>query len=169
MRTSIVISIVLMHSVLGDGPVPVVIHDGCRFNPPDHLACAMALVESGGNPDICNEREDAVGILQIRPVMVREVNRIGDVEFTLDDRWNVCKSLAMLDIHERHGIGVDGSHESIARTWNGGPKGMGKDGTDIYWTKVKRRLHERKVCPMENTPQGCIHRQCACKEQVGSH
>ena len=157
------ISMVLMHSVFGDGLVPVMVYDGCGFMPRDHFVCAVAMVESGGDPSICNEREDAVGILQIRPVMVREVNRIGGGGFTLDDRWNVCKSLAMFRIHERHGIGVDGSHESVARTWNGGPRGMGKDGTEIYWTKVKRRLYERKVCPMEGIPQGCVHRQCACK------
>ena len=45
----------------------------------EELITAMAFVESGGNPATIgdtNLRTPSVGLLQIRPIMVREVNRI---------------------------------------------------------------------------------------------
>ena len=42
----------------------------------DCMCAAFAEVESGNDPDATNLRENAIGILQIRPVMVREANAI---------------------------------------------------------------------------------------------
>ena len=52
---------------------------------------AMIMVESRGNDSAYSKKEEAVGCLQIRPIMVREVNRIleiqkSDLRYTLDDR-----------------------------------------------------------------------------------
>ena len=67
---------------------------------------AMAFVESGGNPatigDI-NLGTPSVGLLQIRPIMVREVNRILrkqglDKRFKNSDRKSGYKSIEMLNI-----------------------------------------------------------------------
>ncbi len=44
------ISMVLMHSVFGDGLVPVIGYVGCGSIPVDHFVCAVAMVESGGDP-----------------------------------------------------------------------------------------------------------------------
>ena len=53
----------------------------------DPLIAAIIQVESGGDTLAYNAKEDAVGCLQIRPIMVREVNRlVGKDSFTLDDR-----------------------------------------------------------------------------------
>ena len=58
------------------------------------MAYAFAWVESRGNHMAYNEREDAVGLLQIRPIMVREANRLlGEEAFTLADRWEPIESI----------------------------------------------------------------------------
>ena len=67
------------------------------------LIKAMAFVESGGNPatigDI-NLGTPSVGLLQIRPIMVREVNRILrkqglDKRFKNSDRKSADKSIVL--------------------------------------------------------------------------
>ena len=58
------------------------------------MAEAFAWVESKGNHMAYNEKEDAVGLLQIRPIMVREANRLlGEEAFTLADRWEPLESI----------------------------------------------------------------------------
>jgi len=104
------------------------------------LIAGMIQVESRGNECAYNRREDAVGCLQIRPIMVREVNRLlGSEVYTMNDRWDCDKSVDMLMvIVEKHHKDLD--YESIARCWNGGPNGMSKASTESYWMKVKSHL-----------------------------
>ncbi len=50
-------------------------------------------VESRGNPFAYNKEEEAVGILQIRPIMLNHANEIvGYKRFSLEDRWCPEKS-----------------------------------------------------------------------------
>jgi hypothetical protein len=106
----------------------------------NRLVASMIQVESRGNECAYNGREDAVGCLQIRPIMVREVNRLlGSELYTMNDRWDCDKSVDMLMvIVEKHHKDLD--YESIARCWNGGPRGMSKVSTESYWMKVKYHL-----------------------------
>ena len=65
---------------------------------PQEIVLGMIQVESNGNDEAYNESEDAVGCLQIRPIMVREVNRIlkmkgEEYRFKMKDRWDREKSL----------------------------------------------------------------------------
>jgi hypothetical protein len=100
------------------------------------LLCAMMIVESGGNPLAFNVKEDAVGVLQIRPIMVEDVNRIaGKVIFTLEDRKDVVKSFQMAHIYFAHYC-KGFTPEQMARCWNGGPNGHLKESTKAYWDKV---------------------------------
>ena len=60
------------------------------------LAHAFALVESGDNPHAINHKENAVGLLQIRPIMVRQANQIvGEDIYTLADRHDSLTSIAI--------------------------------------------------------------------------
>ena len=103
----------------------------------DRLVEALMMVESGGDSLAYNSSEDAVGVLQIRPIMVREVNRILATDsFTLKDRWSKTKSIAMFNVLRSHLKGA--SDEKLARTWNGGYKE--KKATLKYWAKVKKFL-----------------------------
>jgi len=112
-----------------------------KINKPKSLVDALILVESAGNPNAFNKKENAVGCLQIRPVMVREVNRIlrkqnNDKRFTKKDRWDCGLSREMFYIwcNYHHKVSND---EMIARNWNGGPKGYKKQSTEHYWHKVQ--------------------------------
>ena len=73
------------------------------------MAEAFAWVESRGNHMAYNEKEDAVGLLQIRPIMVREANRlIGEDAFTLADRWEPMESIDIFcTVMEHHNPKLD--------------------------------------------------------------
>lgn len=73
------------------------------------MAYAFAMVESRGNQEAYNSSEDAVGLLQIRPIMLREANRVaGEDIFTLDDRWDAEVSIEIFrTIMEHHNPTLD--------------------------------------------------------------
>ena len=61
--------------------------------PIEFLVDAMIHVESRGDSTAIGDGGRAVGVLQIHPIMVREVNRIlakngSDVRYTYDDRYS---------------------------------------------------------------------------------
>ena len=112
------------------------------------LVSALIYVESRGNDSAIGDRHivggEAVGALQIRPIMVREVNRIlkiqkSDKRFKLSDRFDRNKTIEMFyvwkNFHHK-----DSDFETIARNWNGGPKGYKNPRTEKYWNKVQKEL-----------------------------
>ena len=106
------------------------------------LVDALIMVESNGNPNAYCKKEKAVGCLQIRPVMLREVNRIlrkqkSTKRFSLEDRWDCGLSEEMFYIWRNYHH-EDSSDEVIARNWNGGPRGYKKQSTKHYWQKVQK-------------------------------
>lgn len=114
----------------------------------EDLIEAMVWVESKGDPKAFAKREDAAGVLQIRPIMVNEVNRILNIKkddrfYTLDDRWNETKSIEMFYVFVDY-YHKDSSYEEIARCWNGGPKGLQKKQTKRYWKKVQNTLNKNE-------------------------
>lgn len=107
------------------------------------LIDAIIHVESRGNVRAYNSKEDAVGCLQIRPIMVREVNRLlakNDIlkVYTLADRWSKEKSIEMFNVIRDHT--KNPTDEILARNWNGGWNGYKKPSTLEYWNKVKAQL-----------------------------
>jgi hypothetical protein len=117
------------------------------------LVSALILVESRGNDSAIGDRHivggEAVGALQIRPIMVREVNRIlkiqkSDKRFTLKDRFDREKTIEMFyvwkNFHHK-----DSDFETIARNWNGGPKGYKNSRTLKYWSKVQKELDDTTI------------------------
>lgn len=118
----------------------------------DLLLEAMIIVESNGNDSCIGDRNlgrPSVGCLQIRPIMVREVNRILRKQkikkkYTLNDRYSRKKSIEMFYIWRDYHHSED-SDEVIARCWNGGPKGWKKKSTRYYWIKVVKERYWLKV------------------------
>ena len=117
------------------------------YRVPQEIVLGMIQVESNDNDSAYNKSEEAVGCLQIRPIMVREVNRIlkkqgKEYRFKMKDRWDRDKSLEMFwvwrDYHHPRS-----SDEVIARNWNGGPNGYKKKSTVKYWKKVNSCLENR--------------------------
>jgi len=114
-----------------------------NHEPESGLINALIQIESGGNDHAHCIEEDAVGALQIRRTMVRDVNRIlkhqgSEKRYEFKDRWNREKSIEMFNIYRGHYKLV--TPEETARCWNGGPKGNHKPATIAYWNKVKNHL-----------------------------
>lgn len=108
------------------------------------LIDAMILVESEGNDSAYCKKEEAVGCLQIRPIMLAECNRIlklqkSSISYNLLDRWSREKSIEIFHIINQY-HNKDATYEEIARFWNGGPKWAEKSSTKRYWRKVRRKL-----------------------------
>ena len=103
------------------------------------LLPAIEQVESGGKSDAVGDGGKAVGILQIHPIMVKDVNRIlGEERYTLADRLDPAKSREMFRVYSDHY--AKGDAEKAARCWNGGPGGHKKSATLAYWGKVKAAM-----------------------------
>ncbi len=116
-----------------------------HFNeePDERIINALIMIESSGNDNAHCKSEDAVGALQIRRTMVKDVNRIlkrrgHEVRYEFKDRWCRQKSIEMFNIYrDYYNLNTP---EEIARCWNGGPKGIYKPATVAYWNKVKNHL-----------------------------
>ena len=113
------------------------------------LLTALIFVESRGNDSAIGDRHlvgnEAVGALQIRPIMVREVNRILKIQgkterFDLKDRFDRQQSICMFMVWKNYHH-KDSEPEVIARNWNGGPKGYKISRTEKYWLKVQKQLN----------------------------
>lgn len=110
-----------------------------RSIPKNNLIEAIIYVESRGDINAYNAKENAVGCLQIRPIMLREVNRLlGYNKYKLADRWNKQKSIQMFNVIREHT--TNPTDEKLARNWNGGWNGYKKQSTLKYWHKVKEQL-----------------------------
>jgi len=116
-----------------------------HFNeePDERIINALIMIESSGNDNAYCKSEDAVGALQIRRTMVKDVNRILKrqghlVRYEFKDRWCRQKSIEMFNIYRNY-YNLN-TPEEIARCWNGGPKGIYKPATVAYWNKVKNHL-----------------------------
>tara|TARA_B100001093_G_scaffold48995_2_gene41614 strand:- start:1454 stop:1963 length:510 start_codon:yes stop_codon:yes gene_type:complete len=113
------------------------------------LIHALINVESRGDSNCLGDLHlgsPSVGVLQIRPIMVREINRIlkiqdSKVRYKKKDRFSREKSIEMFYIWKNFHH-KDDSDEVIARCWNGGPKGWKRIKTQHYWNKVQKELKE---------------------------
>lgn len=66
------------------------------------LTLALIIVESEGNPLAVGSAND-VGVLQITPIYVEDVNRILGVEmYSLADRTDIEASIEMFNIYQAH-------------------------------------------------------------------
>ena len=146
--------IVLMNNKKANGtplkPTPVKIEKVVEVDtvkPIDESVEALIFVESRGKEDAVGDTHlgaPSIGVLQIRPIMVREVNRIlkqkkSDKKFKLKDRFSRDKSIKMFMVWKNFHHPNDG-FEKIARNWNGGPNGYRFKRTEYYWSKVRKQL-----------------------------
>lgn len=111
---------------------------------------AVIYVESRGDSLAYNTKEKAVGVLQIRPIMLREVNRVlrknkVPGKFVLQDRYSQEKSIEMFNIMaeqvNQDGLSQMQFFEVVARRWNGGRRGDKKKATIKYWERIKNQLN----------------------------
>lgn len=97
-------------------------------------------IESSFRLHAYNESENAAGLFQTRPIMVREINRLlGWDKYTLSDRYSITRSIEMF-IDYNNVVNPEWDYEKSARMWNGGITGMKKGSTDVYWDKFSSYL-----------------------------
>lgn len=111
------------------------------------LIPALEAVESRGNPRAVGDGGRAVGILQIHPSVVADVNRRYGTAYTLAHRWSAAHSraicrlyLTMYTPHIRRALGRNPTATDYARLWNGGPGGVRKGGTLAYAARVRNAM-----------------------------
>jgi hypothetical protein len=104
---------------------------------------AIIYTETSGGANRYNPGEtQAVGILQIHPIMVQDINRIlGFEKYQLSDRLSDKKSIEMFEVFQSH-YNPTMNFEKMAKTWCGGPKGMKKAGTLNYYQKALNQLNQ---------------------------
>lgn len=108
---------------------------------------ALIAVESSGNDKAIGDNGRGVGCLQIHPECIEDVNRIAGTRYTLADRLDREKSKEICSIYLTHygkayarTTGKAPTAETLARIWNGGPRGYAKSATIPYWRKVERTM-----------------------------
>lgn len=102
------------------------------------LLSALIAVESGGN-DLARGRHGELGALQIRSVVVRDVNRIMGTHYAHAQVTNRATAIFIATAYLSH-YGRGMSDESLVRIWNGGPGGHRKGATRAYGRRVMREL-----------------------------
>ena len=103
------------------------------------LLSALIQIESGGN-DLAKGRHGELGALQIKPILVRDVNRIMGTHYAHAQVTNRAVSTFIANAYLSH-YGKNLSDESLARIWQGGPTGLRKSSTRAYSKRVMRELN----------------------------
>ena len=93
-------------------------------------------IESNNGLYVYNEKENAIGIAQIRPIMIREVNRLlGENKYSHEQAWDDSLSFCIFkDYQDKVNPSYD--LEIGSRLWNGGISGMNKQSTIKYYQKI---------------------------------
>lgn len=113
---------------------------------------AIEEVESNRNPYAINKKENALGCLQIRPIMIADYNRITKEDLSHNVAYN--RSMAYIiasTIFNHYMKGIEKPNaKHLAFIWNGGggawrrvdnPQNDQKQkNLDTYWEKVKMHL-----------------------------
>ncbi len=96
---------------------------------------------------------DSVGPLQLRPIFVKDVNRILDRQgsvmphFTMADRNDQSKCIRMATIFFMHYMPTCESYQDMALLFHCGKTGMKQDSPEHehYWQKVRKELVKKGV------------------------
>lgn len=63
---------------------------------------AICIIESENDSLAYNSSSNAAGIIQLRPIYVKDVNRIQGTKYTLKDRYNPSKCREMFEIYQSY-------------------------------------------------------------------
>lgn len=97
---------------------------------------SVVKVESNNGLYLFNELENAVGVAQIRPIMIKEVNNLlGYDKYSHEQAWDSLTSFNIFKDFQQH-FNPEFDLERGSRLWNGGRSGMEKESTLIYYAKI---------------------------------
>lgn len=93
----------------------------------DRFLQAVKLVETGNRNNITGDNGTAYGVLQIRGICVKDVNRIYGTDFTHSDMWDTLIAERVFQLYLSHGIKLYKAKYQrlptpiqLAAMWNGG-------------------------------------------------
>ncbi len=108
------------------------------------IEAAIAFVESSNRPHAIGDHGKAVGLLQIHPDVVTDVNSLRREQFTLADRLDPVKSKRIFVLYcVKYAAKRPASMskaEFAARLWHRGPSKFNDALGTAYWVKVRRHL-----------------------------
>ena len=102
--------------------------------PYERIWLAVCQVESQNNPHHYNKKENAVGIVQIRQIMLDQYNKEARKSLSLKQMYEIERSKSVF-MHHAQKYRPD-QIEKIVRVWNGGPNGIKKHSTKAYYQKI---------------------------------
>ncbi len=102
------------------------------------LLSALIQIESHGN-DHAKGRHGELGALQIKPILVRDVNRIMGTSYAHAQVTNRAIATFIAHAYLSH-YGRNLSDESLARIWQGGPRAIKRSSSRAYGRRVMRKL-----------------------------
>lgn len=147
-RFCILITFILINTLTGFAPVIkefVIISPTPMYvtHNPQAVLQAMIYIESGnkGNEAYNPNEPQAVGVLQIWPIFVEDINRIvGYEKYSLNDRLDENKSIEMFWIYQKY-YNPEMDTDKMCRIWCGGPDGCEQDSTLEYLHLVRTKLY----------------------------
>jgi hypothetical protein len=113
---------------------------------------ALAINESDNNAYAYRYKEGARGCLQIRQIMLDDVNRISGKHFLRKDCYNPGKAFEMANIYFNRYAPPNPTAIQLAQLWKGGPDAIVKGEAledakiveSIYRDLIVRTIHDRK-------------------------
>lgn len=108
------------------------------------LLAALIQVESGGK-DHARGSADEMGPLQIRPILLQDVERICGRKFSRQDAFNREVACQIAVIYLTHYVtekrlGRPPTPRDYALVWRYGPQGWKRPNPNPYWEKVRKVL-----------------------------
>jgi len=103
------------------------------INPYERLFEAICMVESHNNPGAFNKKERATGIVQIRPIRLKDYDKRTGKSYTLHDCFDKKISREVFLFYAQKYPASQLSR--IAKRWNGSGR-----KTENYWKRVKSNL-----------------------------
>lgn len=113
---------------------------------------AIEKVESNQNPYAINKKENALGCLQIRPIMIADYNRITGENLPHSAAYNKAMSYIIAqEIFAHYMKGIEEPNaKHLAFIWNGGGSAWRRVDNpiqdakqvnlEVYWRKVEKHL-----------------------------
>lgn len=98
--------------------------------------CIVMVENPGGN---ARGKHGELGPAQISPIVIADINRIYNTQFTSEDAFSLEKSRLMFQLYTNHYI-RHGNHPDTPRNraliWNHGPRGPRTHPNDPYASRV---------------------------------
>lgn len=134
----IILFLALFQTISGPPLYEVVICQPEEITPYEAIWKATCKVESGNNPFVIGDRnlkKKSYGIVQIRESRLKDYYKRTGIRYSVTDMFDVNKSKEVFMFY------CSGSDlEAISRRWNGGDRGMQKESTNKYYSKIKEVL-----------------------------